>query len=90
MQKFWKILKVMIQDCKFIYFFYFFLLFLSVFFTITSSYLNKILIDVLQAQENLGGIGTPITEISQLGNDVNILTTFFVTIFGGIEFLSST
>lgn len=89
MQKFWKILKVMIQDCKFIYFFYFFLLFLSVFFTITSSYLNKILIDVLQAQENLGGIGTPITEISQLGNDVNILTTFFVTIFGGIEFLSS-
>lgn len=89
MRKFWKILMVMIKDCKFIYFFYFFLLFLSVFFTITSSYLNKILIDVLQAQENLGGIGTPIKDISSLGSDVNILTTFFVTIFGGIEFLSS-
>ena len=79
----------MIKDCKFIYFFYFFLLFLSVLFTITSSYLNKILIDVLQAQENLGGIGTPIKDLSLLGNDINILTIFFITIFGGIEFLSS-
>ena len=89
MRKFWKILNIMIKDCKFIYFFYFFLLFLSVLFTITSSYLNKILIDVLQAQENLGGIGTPIKDLSLLGNDINILTTFFITIFGGIEFLSS-
>ena len=89
MRKFWSILQVMIQDCKFIYFFYFFLTFLSVLFTITSSYLNKILIDILQAQENLGGIGSTIPDISYLGNDVNILTTFFVTIFGGIEFLSS-
>ena len=89
MRKFWKILKVMIQDCKFIYFFYFFLLFLSVLFTITSSYLNKILIDVLQAQETYGGIGTQLNNISQLGNDVNILTEFFVNMFGGISFLSS-
>ena len=80
---------VMIKDCKFLYFFYFFLLFLSVFFTITSSYLNKILIDVLQAQENIGGIGSTIHDISALGNDSNILTVFFVNIFGGIEFLSS-
>lgn len=79
----------MIQDCKFIYFFYFFLLFLSVFFTIISSYLNKILIDILQAQEELGGIGTTIENISQLGNDANILSVFFINIFGGITFLSS-
>ena len=89
MKRFWKILMVMIKDCKFLYFFYFFLLFLSVFFTITSSYLNKILIDVLQAQENIGGIGSTIHDISALGNDSNILTVFFVNIFGGIEFLSS-
>lgn len=77
------------KDCRFIYYFYFVLMFLAVLLSITSTYITKILIDVLQCQDKLGGFNTLITDINMLGSDVNFLTVFFIDCFGGIEFLST-
>lgn len=64
-------------------------MFLAVLLSITSTYITKILIDVLQCQDKLGGFNTLITDINMLGSDVNFLTVFFIDCFGGIEFLST-
>ena len=64
-------------------------MFLAVLLSITSTYITKILIDVLQCQDKLGGFNTLITDINMLGSDVNFLTVFFIDCFGGIKFLST-
>lgn len=82
-------LHIMIEGCRFLYYSYFVLMFFSVLFSITTTYISKILIDILQTQDTLGGIGTPINNIEQLGSDLNFLSTFFINSFGGIKFLST-
>ena len=89
MKRYFKMLHIMTEGCRFLYYFYFVLMFFSVLFSITSTYITKILIDILQTQDYLGGIGIPIESISELGTDSNFLSVFFINLFGGIKFLSS-
>ncbi len=88
MKKFIKVLNILIKDTKLEYYSYFVLMFFSVLFMIASTYSTKVLVDILEAQLNLGlGFNSELS-LSNL-NDLDILEKAFIYCFGGIKYLST-